>query len=143
MKKIERLIVVIGLIILFIVMIFIAKKLEESEVKDMNNEKTKCVNCGKEIYIADLEKGCPYCSGNETNDISSKDNTISIVLRVIGWLIIFISFIGGIVLGHEFDYVIMLICWISCGVSAVLFFALGEVIQILHDIRFLLRKERK
>lgn len=117
----------------------------------MNNEKTKCVNCGKEIYIADLEKGCPYCSGNETNNISSKGNTISIVLRVIGWIIIISGFIVGIFLGrniyeygrYEFNYVAMLICWFSCGISAVLFFALGEVIQILHDIRFLLRKERK
>lgn len=120
----------------------------------MENDKIKCELCGKEFYMTSPEKGCPYCNGeNKNNNISCKNNannTIAIVLKVIGWLIIVVGFIGGISLGqniyeygnYEFNYVAMLICWLSCGISAILLFALSEIIQILHDIRLKLRKRK-
>lgn len=57
--------------------------------------------------------------------------------------IVIIGFIGSIILGSsvhfdsysDFNYAVMMIGWISTGVSSLFLFAFSEIIQILHDIR--------
>lgn len=105
--------------------------------------KIRCVKCGKLFYTNNPEEGCPFCAEEEENPTSVDKNTIANILKILGWCILVVGFVGGIILGqniyeygrYEFNYVAMLISWLSCGISAVFFFALAEIIQILHDIR--------
>lgn len=102
--------------------------------------KIRCEKCGRMYYLTNPEKGCPFCAETEA---SGDKNLVANTLKILGWSILVVGFVGGIILGqniyeyggNDFNYVAMLISWLSCGVSAVFFFALAEIIQILHDIR--------
>lgn len=119
--------------------------------EDSKIGKARCPKCGNE-YNENNE--CPHCM--EINSNKENNNTMSIILAVVGWLILIIGFIGGIALGfigknvinyeygiyseHVFDYTSMLICWLSCGLFAMLSLALSEIIQLIHDIKVKIRK---
>lgn len=112
------------------------------------NKKIKCVNCGREVK--DLEKGCPYCNNlkeyNTENldmrleKIMQEKNTISSILKVIAWIIIVLGFILGFILGQneydEIEFSSLITIWLTYGGISLGIFALAEIIQILHDIRF-------
>lgn len=110
-------------------------------------KKNKCVNCGREVK--DIEKGCKYCDGLKeyyTNDykdkleiIKKEKNTISSVLIVIAWIILILGFIMGFIISvdeyDELSFPIMIEVWGICGISFLFIYSIGEIIQILHDIR--------
>ena len=119
------------------------------------NKKTKCVNCGREVK--DLEKGCPYCNNlkeyNTENldmrleKIMQEKNTISSILKIIAWVLIVLGFILGFILGkNEYDdieFSSLMTIWLTYGGISLGIFALAEIIQILHDIRFSIRDSKK
>lgn len=118
------------------------------------NKKTKCVNCGREVK--DLEKGCPYCNNlkeyTENLDmrlekIMQEKNTISSILKVIAWIIIVLGFILGFILGQnkydEIEFSSLITIWLTYGGISLGIFALAEIIQILHDIRFKIWNSKK
>lgn len=119
------------------------------------NKKIKCVNCGREVK--DLEKGCSYCNNlkeyNTENldmrleKIMQEKNTISSILKVIAWIIIVLGFILGFILGQneydEIEFSSLMTIWLTYGAISLGIFALVEIIQILHDIRFKIWKGKK
>lgn len=119
------------------------------------NKKIKCVNCGREVK--DLEKGCSYCNylkeyNTENLDIRlekimQEKNTISSILKVIAWIIIVLGFILGFILGQneydEIEFSSLMTIWLTYGAISLGIFALAEIIQILHDIRFKIWKGKK
>lgn len=113
-----------------------------------DNKKVKCVNCGREIK--DLEKGCPYCDSKdysyEKSIKENNSNTIASVLKVVGWIILVIGFILGFATGTDeygsFVFTQVLTIWLIYGGLFLGIYAMGEVIQILHDIRAELRKKK-
>lgn len=119
------------------------------------NKKIKCVNCGREVK--DLEKGCPYCNNlkeyNTENynvrleNIMKEKNTISSILKVIAWIIIVLGFILGFILGQneydEIEFSSLMTIWLTYGGISLGIFALAEIIQILHDIRFKIWNSKK
>lgn len=118
------------------------------------NKKIKCVNCGREVK--DLEKGCPYCNNlkeyTENLDmrlekIMQEKNTISSILKVIAWIIIVLGFILGFLLGQnkydEIEFSSLITIWLTYGGISLGIFALAEIIQILHDIRFKICNSKK
>lgn len=144
-------VIIIVFAIAFVIAIFKVKKLEKNEVENMKNENQneeqridlrtmQPIGEEKEQYMKEYEK---EQLRQRDERISQIYNAIANILKFIGWIVILVGFIGGIILGrniyeyghYEFNYVAMLITWLSCGISAILFFALGEIIQILHDIR--------
>lgn len=119
------------------------------------NKKIKCVNCGREVK--GLEKGCSYCNNlkeyNTENldmrleKIMQEKNTISSILKVIAWIIIVLGFILGFILGQneydEIEFSSLMTIWLTYGAISLGIFALAEIIQILHDIRFKIWKGKK
>ena len=100
----------------------------------------KCEKCGREFEMTNPEYGCPYCNKEEHNRVSKSydKNTIAVLLRIVGYVLFIIGIIGGIIfsnLGYKFNFAVMITIWICFGVSALMFFAFAEIIQILHDIR--------
>ena len=94
--------------------------------------KIRCEVCGKKYYMINPEYKCPYCN----NENTTKFNNISTILKIMAWIVIFLGFAGGAIIGNETDSsVFWLIIWGVCGIFAVFYFALAEIIQILHDIR--------
>lgn len=125
-------------------------------LEDYNNsKKIKCVNCGREVK--DLEKGCPYCNNLKEyytenlnmrlEEIMQEKNTISSILKVIAWIIIVLGFILGFILGQneydEIEFSSLMTIWLTYGGVSLGIFALAEIIQILHDIRFKVWKGKK
>lgn len=120
-----------------------------------SNKKTKCVNCGREVK--DLEKGCPFCNNSKEyntenynvrlENIMKEKNTISSILKVIAWIIIALGFILGFILGQneydEIEFSSLMTTWLTYGGVSLGIFALAEIIQILHDIRFKVWKGKK
>ncbi len=121
------------------------------------NEKVKCVNCGKEFYQTNPKKGCPYCNNLKEystenynvrlENIMKEKNTISSILKVIAWIIIVLGFILGFILGQneydEIEFSSLMTIWLTYGGVSLGIFALAEIIQILHDIRFKVWKGKK
>ncbi len=72
------------------------------------------------------------------NDISDKRNIISICFYVIGFIFFVAGFIFSIyfidVISKDYYYLIIMY-YFSIIVFSLLFFAIAEVIQLLHDIR--------
>lgn len=125
-------------------------------LEDYNNsKKIKCVICGREVK--DLEKGCPYCNNLKEyytenlnmrlEEIMQEKNTVSSILKVIAWIIIILGFILGFILGkNEYDdieFSSLITIWLTYGGVSLGVFALAEIIQILHDIRFKIWKGKK
>lgn len=112
------------------------------------NKRIKCVNCGRDIK--NEEKGCPYCNNSKEyytenyntrlENIIKEKNTISSILKIIAWIIIFIGFILGFIIGKnsydEIEFITLITIWLIYGGISLGIFALAEIIQILHDIRF-------
>lgn len=71
--------------------------------------------------------------------IKKENNTISLVLKVIAWIILILGFIMGFILGvDEYDdlyFPLMLEIWCLYGVEFLVTYSFAEIIQILHDIR--------
>ena len=125
-------------------------------LEDYNNsKKIKCVICGREV--TDVEKGCPYCNNLKEyytenlnmrlEEIMQEKNTVSSILKVIAWIIIILGFILGFILGkNEYDdieFSSLITIWLTYGGVSLGVFALAEIIQILHDIRFKIWKGKK
>ena len=74
-------------------------------------------------------------------------NTISSILKVIAWIIIVLGFILGFILGQneydEIEFSSLMTIWLTYGGISLGIFALAEIIQILHDIRFKIWKGKK
>ena len=125
-------------------------------LEDYNkSKKIKCVICGREVK--ELEKGCPYCNNLKEyytenlnmrlEEIMQEKNTVSSILKVIAWIIIILGFILGFILGkNEYDdieFSSLITIWLTYGGVSLGVFALAEIIQILHDIRFKIWKGKK
>lgn len=107
------------------------------------SEKVKCVNCGKEFPRANLKKGCPYCGSKEDDDtrdystILKEKNNVASAFKVIAWITLIIGLIAGFILLLDTDEIIvLLVTWLISGGAFLSIYAIGEIIQILHDIRF-------
>ena len=74
-------------------------------------------------------------------------NTISSILKVIAWIIIVLGFILGFILGQneydEIEFSSLMTIWLTYGGVSLGIFALAEIIQILHDIRFKIWNNKK
>lgn len=79
--------------------------------------------------------------------IMQEKNTISSILKVIAWIIIVLGFILGFILGQneydEIEFSSLITIWLTYGGISLGIFALAEIIQILHDIRFKIWKGKK
>ena len=107
----------------------IEEKREEVKVeKEMSNSTGDCYTRYLNGYIDE-----------KITDIIKKNNFISLLLKFIGYAIITIGVIFWSIISIETDKVslvsLLIIFLISCGMSLG-FFAIAEIIQILHDIRF-------
>lgn len=112
------------------------------------SKKVKCANCGREVK--DLEKGCSYCNNSKEyntenynmklENIRKEKNTIASILKVIAWITLIGGFILGFVLGKDeygdIEFISLLQVWLMYGGVFLGIYALAEIIQILHDIRF-------
>lgn len=113
-----------------------------------DNKKVKCVNCGREVK--NLEDGCPYCNSKDYSYdekvTNNNSNTIASIFKVIAWIELVLGFILGFVLGRDeydfLDFNQVLITWLIYGGVFLGIYAMGEVIQILHDIRAELRNKK-
>ena len=74
-------------------------------------------------------------------------NTISSILKIIAWVLIVLGFILGFILGkNEYDdieFSSLMTIWLTYGGISLGIFALAEIIQILHDIRFSIWDSKK
>lgn len=112
------------------------------------NKTIKCINCGREVK--DLEKGCSYCNqrnkdnieqfNGEEDIITSKKNSVANAFKILAWIVL----IGGFFLGCLIsdDIYQMIIIWIIYIVVFLFIFGISEVIQILHDIRAKIYKQK-
>ena len=81
--------------------------------------------------------------------LSRSNNFIADIVKIMGFVFLGLGFIMGIILGqniyeyghYQFNYTAMIITWVSSGLSAIVFFAFAEIIQILHDIRLKIYKK--
>lgn len=68
----------------------------------------------------------------------SAENTVSNIMKVIGYIIIGLGIIGGFALGYNdsygLDFNVVVPVWASSFVSGMLFVGFAEVIGILHRI---------
>lgn len=113
-----------------------------------NSKKVRCANCGREVK--DLEKGCSECNySKEYNtenynvrleNMMKEQNTLSSILKTISYIGIVLIFIMSFFLGKntygDLDILLLLEVWITHGGIFLGIYALSEIIQILHDIRF-------
>lgn len=85
-------------------------------------------------------------SNYEESVKENNSNTIASILKIIGWIILVIGFILGFVTGRneydDFDFTLALTTWLIYGGVFLGIYAMGEVIQILHDIRAELRNKK-
>lgn len=92
--------------------------------------------------LEDTKKVSKY----EENIKENNSNTIASILKVIGWIILIIGFILGFVTSRnrydDFDFTLALTTWLIYGGVFLGIYAMGEVIQILHDIRAELRNKK-
>lgn len=79
--------------------------------------------------------------------IMQEKNTISSILKIIAWVLIVLGFILGFILGkNEYDdieFSSLMTIWLTYGGISLGIFALAEIIQILHDIRFSIWNSKK
>lgn len=120
------------------------EKLYDSIDEYIKDKKYKCVYCRKEIK--DLEKGCVDCN-NKTDfkrinsnprleRISKEYNFISSVLKYVAKITLFLG-IADIILGLIRDnYEVKPIFLLYELIFILVIFGIGEIIEILHDIRF-------
>lgn len=103
----------------------------EKDVKLKNN---KCPNCGMKIDKEVIE----YKKKEYEEEIFPK-NTVSQILKFIGWFILISGLIMGVIYAFILDGQIGLILFLeyvfAFFASSMLFFALGEIIQLLEDIK--------
>ena len=72
-------------------------------------------------------------------------NTISSTLKLIALFLIVLGFIVGLILGtteENIKFSSILTIWLIYGVVSLGIFALAEIIQILHDIRYKVWSEK-
>lgn len=66
-------------------------------------------------------------------------NSVSKIFKGMAWAIFGLGFIAGIVLGqnfgYDFNFPIALTAWISTFVSGMTCYGIGEIIQLLDDIK--------
>lgn len=114
--------------------------------ENKNNKKVKCAICDKEFYMTNPNKGCPYCNSKKEDNTKDYDiilkekNTIASVFKTIAWVTLGIGFIAGIILAQNDVYygngiIVLLVTWLISSGAFLGIYALGEIIQILHDIR--------
>ncbi|MBO4278110.1 MAG: hypothetical protein J5925_06920 [Clostridia bacterium] len=81
-----------------------------------------------------------YKKGPEEN------NTVSVVFKVLAWIVFIGGIITGAVLGRtevgglysshtEFSFIAALPYWAACFVGGMIFLGFAEIIQLLHDIK--------
>lgn len=91
-----------------------------------------CNNCEK--YVKTKNNKCPNCGAEYY-----PDNTVSKILKIIGWIIAISGLIIGLIYAFILDGQIGLIPFLeyvfAFFASSMLFFALGEIIQLLEDIK--------
>ena len=92
-------------------------------------KKVKCEVCGKEYLETNPEYGCPYCNEKEKGD----RNVIANAMKIVGVIIVIISFFSNA--NIEVTFWGGLYFFVLHGVYLLAFFAVAEIIQILHDIR--------
>lgn len=117
--------------------------------EELENDDLKCVNCGRKIKS--LKDGCDYCNGEDiiTNNSNAdkEDNTIASIIKVIAWIELVLGLIIGILGGKnsygDIDFNIVITNWLLYGGLFIGVYSLGEIIQILHDIRKELRKQKR
>ena len=81
----------------------------------------------------------------ELEDIYKESNTIGKVLHTIGWIILIIGLVGGVLIQigqEEFNIMTLIYVWSIFGFGSLLTIGFGEVIVILHDIRKRLYKKK-
>lgn len=79
----------------------------------------------------------------QKNSKRGAKNAVSVVFKVMAWIIFIGGFLAGIVLataleydvGGGFSFAIALAYWVMALVSGMAFFGFGEIIQLLTDIR--------
>lgn len=114
---------------------------------DNNYENKYCNNCGNELSVNNLLENNTENLDMRLEKIMQEKNTISSILKVIAWIIIVLGFILGFILGQneydEIEFSSLITIWLTYGGISLGIFALAEIIQILHDIRFKIWKGKK
>ncbi len=86
---------------------------------------------------------------SEQEEETTTGNTVSIILKVIAWVIFIGGFVLGIILGYsfgsgvafyygygsEFSALPALICWASAFISGISFLGFAEIIKLLDEIK--------
>ena len=101
----------------------------------------------KDLMRNDLKEYSTENLDMRLEKIMQEKNTISSILKVIAWIIIVLGFILGFILGkNEYDdieFSSLITIWLTYGGVSLGIFALAEIIQILHDIRFKIWNSKK
>lgn len=108
------------------------KKCPSCGLNLVKTEENICPDCGREID--DVKNGCLYCKSKEeylTRKNSKAQNTIASILQILAWGVLLVGIFFGTIMSGEPNFLIL----IASFLSFVFVYALGEIIQILHDIR--------
>lgn len=124
--------------------------LEKSkEYEKMKNEEQRIdprtmqpIGDEREKYLQELERERKRYEKEQQRKrderISNIDNPIARIIKVIAWIVLGIGVIVGLIIGQQYEeeaiIVLLKVCGIS-GIATISLLALGEIIQILHDIR--------
>lgn len=97
--------------------------------------------------MAEEEKQRKYLSDNKKYKTTTNKNynTISVILRILGWLLVICGLITGTILGKtgnfiyeitikDFNIVYALFFWVTGIISGVLLIALAKIINLLVSI---------
>lgn len=89
-----------------------------------------------EVSDEEYEEILQYENVKSTDE--KKNNTVSGVFEVIGFIIFFVGFIAGVSLGvvsGRFTFSVAFIYWIAAFISGMLFIGIAEIIKLLEDIK--------
>lgn len=110
-----------------------------------------CSECGnsmplkevKEELVGNLED---YEISEKVNNTTKENNAIAVVIKVIACIILVLGFILGFLRGEEvvegYFFRAAITVWITYSGIFLGLYALAEIIQILHDIRYKVWKRK-
>ncbi len=138
-------------------LIFITKKYENLD-EEYSEENNKSVKKHLENYFNLLDKDIDdylgmtqLSTGNSIHNLDKVEqqeiikkrptNTVANIIKGIAWATMILGFAVGLMVCQK-DVTILLTIWFGSAITTVFTYAIAEVIQILHDIRIELIRNR-
>lgn len=138
-------------------LVFIAKKYEDID-EEYSEENNKTVKKHLENYFNLLDEeiddylGITQLStGSSINNLDKIEqqevmkkrstNTVANIIKGIAWATMILGFVCGLIVSQN-NPAILITVWFGSAITTVFTYAIAEVIQILHDIRIELMRNR-